>query len=86
MDLINLSFQFNSGTYTGVTLYALSLFRYMPSNSEIAKKAPEIIKKVWETTAKFYNPSLCTLGGPWDRAYGFDMVRNCPRRQLSFIL
>ncbi|KAF5360896.1 hypothetical protein D9756_004510 [Leucocoprinus leucothites] len=65
--------EFNSGTYAGVTLYALSLYGYMPKNSVIAKAAPGIITRIWATVAEFYNPSLCTLGGPWDRSYGFDM-------------
>ncbi|KAJ6527180.1 hypothetical protein B0H19DRAFT_1196617 [Mycena capillaripes] len=65
--------EFNSGTYTGVTLYALSLWGYMPKNSTIAKHAKEIIAKTWTTIGMLYNPTLHTLGGPWDRAYGYDM-------------
>ncbi|KAJ7162860.1 hypothetical protein C8R46DRAFT_1101709 [Mycena filopes] len=65
--------EFNSGTYTGVTLYALSLWGYMPKNSTIAKHAGDIISKTWSTIGMLYNPTLHTLGGPWDRAYGYDM-------------
>ncbi|KAJ3571230.1 hypothetical protein NP233_g3898 [Leucocoprinus birnbaumii] len=36
--------EFNSGTYAGVTLYALSLYGYMPGDSVIANAAPMIIK------------------------------------------
>lgn len=57
-----------------MTLYALSLWGYMPKTSVIVEKAPEFISKIWSTLSDFYNPSLHTLGGPWDRAYGFDMV------------
>jgi len=46
----------------------------MPENSVIKGKAPAIITKVWERIGEFYNPSLQTLGGPWDRTYGFVMV------------
>jgi hypothetical protein len=47
----------------------------MPQNAVIAKNAPDMIKKIWEVQiGDLYNPSLSTLGGPWDRAYGFDMV------------
>ncbi|KAF8904879.1 hypothetical protein CPB85DRAFT_1437624 [Mucidula mucida] len=62
--------EFNSGTYSGVTLYALSLWGYMPANSTIASRAPDIITKTWDTLSSFYNPTLHTLGAPWDRAYG----------------
>ncbi|KAJ7348179.1 hypothetical protein DFH08DRAFT_158109 [Mycena albidolilacea] len=65
--------EFNSGTYTGVTLYALSLWGYMPRNSTIAKHAKDIIGKTWASIGMYYNPTLHTLGGPWDRAYGYDM-------------
>ncbi|THU86169.1 hypothetical protein K435DRAFT_970410 [Dendrothele bispora CBS 962.96] len=65
--------EFNSATYAGVTLYALSLWGYMPKNSTIVTRAADMIKKTWEHIGMFYNPTLHTLGGPWDRAYGYDM-------------
>ncbi|KAJ7717780.1 hypothetical protein B0H16DRAFT_1798778 [Mycena metata] len=65
--------EFNCGTYTGVTLYALSLWGYMPKNSTIVKHAKDIIAKTWTSIGMFYNPTLHTLGGPWDRTYGYDM-------------
>ncbi|KAJ7660427.1 hypothetical protein B0H17DRAFT_1212605 [Mycena rosella] len=65
--------EFNSGTYTGVTLYALSLWGYMPKNSTIAVHAKDIIAKTWTAVGTFYNPTLHTLGGPFDRAYGYDL-------------
>ncbi|KAJ7499588.1 hypothetical protein FB451DRAFT_1118686, partial [Mycena latifolia] len=65
--------EFNSGTYTGVTLYALSLWGYMPKNSTIALHAGDIIAKTWAAVGSYYNPTLHTLGGPWDRAYGYDL-------------
>ncbi|KAF5371592.1 hypothetical protein D9758_003428 [Tetrapyrgos nigripes] len=67
--------EFNSGTYTGVTLYALSLWGYMPQNSTIVIRAKDIITKTWTSVGHFYNPTLHTLGGPWDRTYGYDMRR-----------
>ncbi|THU86168.1 hypothetical protein K435DRAFT_868537 [Dendrothele bispora CBS 962.96] len=67
--------EFNSGTYAGVTLYALSLWGYMPKNSTIVTRAADMIEKTWEHIGMYYNPTLHTLGGPWDRAYGYDMVR-----------
>ncbi|KAG6909244.1 hypothetical protein DXG01_001426 [Tephrocybe rancida] len=65
--------EFNSGTYTGVTLYALTLWGYMPKNSTIAGRATDIITKTWESVGNYYNPTLKTLGGPWDRTYGFSL-------------
>ncbi|KAF7292287.1 Chitin synthase 4 [Mycena kentingensis (nom. inval.)] len=65
--------EFSSGTYTGVTLYALSLHGYMPASSVIARNAVKFIQKTWNAVGAMYNPTLRTLGGPWDRAYGYDM-------------
>ncbi|KAL0573193.1 hypothetical protein V5O48_008765 [Marasmius crinis-equi] len=67
--------EFNSGTYTGVSLWALSLWGYMPESSVITREAQDIIRKTWETLGEIYNPTLRTLGGPFDRSYGLDMRR-----------
>ncbi|KAJ7149246.1 hypothetical protein C8R43DRAFT_1068458 [Mycena crocata] len=72
-DLYDTLAEFNSGTYTGVTLYALSLWGYMPKNSTIATHAKNIISKTWTAIGMYYNPTLQSLGGPYDRAYGYDM-------------
>ncbi|KAF5370512.1 hypothetical protein D9615_010337 [Tricholomella constricta] len=65
--------EFNSATYTGVTLFALSLWGYMPANSTIAGRAADIVATTWESVGNLWNPTLKTLGGPWDRSYGFSM-------------
>ncbi|KIY52468.1 hypothetical protein FISHEDRAFT_35228 [Fistulina hepatica ATCC 64428] len=70
-DIYDTLSEFNSGTYTGVTLYALSLWGYMPANATIVSRAPDIIAKTWSSVGQFWNPTLKTLGGPWDRAYGW---------------
>ncbi|KAJ7119751.1 hypothetical protein C8R44DRAFT_982399 [Mycena epipterygia] len=72
-NLYNTLAEFNSGTYTGVTLYALSLWGYMPKNSTIAVHAKDIISKTWTAIGMYYNPTLHTLGGPFDRAYGYNL-------------
>ena len=66
--------QFNSGTYTGVSLYALSLWGYMPENSTIASRAKDLIATTWDTVGQLWNPTLYTLGGAFDRTYGYDLV------------
>jgi hypothetical protein len=40
--------EFNSATYIGVTLLALSLAKYCPKDSMIAKEAPQMIRCIWE--------------------------------------
>lgn len=57
----------------------------MPKNSTIASRATDLIAKTWMNIGEYYNPTLYTLGGPWDRTYGFDMVRKTllHRAQIS---
>ncbi|KAJ3992040.1 hypothetical protein F5050DRAFT_1861295, partial [Lentinula boryana] len=65
--------EYNCGTYNGIVLYALSLWGYMPQNSIIVSQATDLISQIWSNLGQYYNPTLESLGGPWDRAYGYDM-------------
>ncbi|KXJ87215.1 hypothetical protein Micbo1qcDRAFT_216205 [Microdochium bolleyi] len=66
--------EFNSGTYAGVSIYALTLWaKYMPADSVMGQNGARMIADIWETTAALYNAKLRNLAGPWDRAYGYDM-------------
>lgn len=68
--------EFNSPTYTGVSLYGLTLWsRYLPKNSVLAKRAPQMISETWKTFSQMWNARLANVAGPWDRGYGFDMNR-----------
>ncbi|KAF7357361.1 Chitin synthase 4 [Mycena sanguinolenta] len=58
--------EFNSGTYTGVTLYALSLWGYMPQNSTIVKHARDIITKTWTSiAANVLTPLIAKFNDPY---------------------
>lgn len=65
--------EFNSGTYTGVSLYALSLWGYMPKSSVAYQTTPKMIEDTWRHLGEIWNPTLHTLGGPFDRSFGFDL-------------
>lgn len=68
--------EFNSGTYTGVSLWALTLWaKYLPTDSIMCEKAPTMIQHTWEAVAQLWNPNLKNVAGPWDRSYGYDMNR-----------
>ncbi|CAG8981254.1 hypothetical protein HYALB_00003852 [Hymenoscyphus albidus] len=68
--------EFNSGTYTGVSLWALTLWaKYLPTDSIMGEKAPTMIRHTWESVAQLWNPNLKNVAGPWDRSYGYDMNR-----------
>ncbi|TKY85644.1 hypothetical protein EX895_005183 [Sporisorium graminicola] len=72
-DMYDTLSEFNSGTYTGVSLWALSLGGYLPSNTTMHKRAGDTITKVWAKTAELWQPQLNSLGGSWDRTYGFGL-------------
>jgi hypothetical protein len=68
--------EFNSGTYAGVSLFALTLWaKYMPESSLMGQYGPEMIRQTWTSLGELYNANLKNVAGPWDRSYGFDMNR-----------
>lgn len=68
--------EFNSATYTGVSLLALTLWaKYLPPSSTMALAAPSMIASTWESVGELWHPQLKNLAGPWDRSYGLDMQR-----------
>ncbi|KAI4674435.1 uncharacterized protein J4E88_008169 [Alternaria novae-zelandiae] len=68
--------EFNSGTYAGVSLFALTLWaKYMPGDSIMGEYGPKMIRDTWSVLGKLYHADLKNVAGPWDRAYGFDMNR-----------
>jgi hypothetical protein len=68
--------EFNSGTYAGVSLFALTLWaKYMPGDSLMGQYGAEMIHDTWTSLGQLYNAILKNVAGPWDRSYGFDMNR-----------
>ncbi|KAF4124544.1 hypothetical protein GMORB2_5210 [Geosmithia morbida] len=68
--------EFNSGTYTGVSLFGLVLWsRYLPKESVMSSAGPRMIQHTWESVAQLWHPGMKNMAGPWDRAYGYDMNR-----------
>lgn len=66
--------EFNSPTYCGVSLFALTLWaKYMPAASSImGARGPGMIADVWTSVGALYHAGLRNTAGPWDRSYGFD--------------
>lgn len=68
--------EFNSGTYAGVSLYALTLWaKYLPEESLMGRYGPDMIRETWTSLGELYNANLRNVAGPWDRSYGYDMNR-----------
>ncbi len=68
--------EFNSGTYTGVSLFGLVLWsKYLPANSTMTENGPRMLKYTWQAIGQLWNPAMKNMAGPWDRAYGYDMNR-----------
>ena len=54
--------EFNSPTYTGISLWALTLqARYMPSDSVMGANAARMILKTWEAFVQLYHPEMKKL-------------------------
>ncbi|KAJ5287449.1 hypothetical protein N7478_003135 [Penicillium angulare] len=68
--------EFNSPTYTGVAMWALSLWsQYASEDSLLKKYAPEVLTATWNEVSQLYNANLKNLAGPWDRTYGYNMKK-----------
>ena len=68
--------EYNSGTYTGISLFGLTLWsKYLPESSVMSQMGPVMVRKTWERVAELWHPDMKNLAGPWDRTYGFDMNR-----------
>lgn len=64
--------EFNSPTYAGVSMWALSLWtQYAPAGSVLRTYGAEILNATWYDLSQLYNVNLKNLAGPWDRSYGY---------------
>ncbi|KAE8362495.1 hypothetical protein BDV27DRAFT_166199 [Aspergillus caelatus] len=75
-DRANTLSEFNSATYTGVSLIALTMWtKYAAESSVMKAKGKEILQATWNNIGQLYHAELKNLAGPWDRSYGFDMQK-----------
>jgi len=65
--------EYNSPTYYGVDLYALSLWRNYSTEPWFAEAGSKMETRLWTDIAAFYHPGLKNVSGPYDRAYGMDL-------------
>jgi hypothetical protein len=66
--------EYNSPTYCGVDLYGLATWRAYGSTTRMRTLGSEMEATLWRDLADFYQPDLRNVSGPYDRAYGMDMV------------
>lgn len=64
--------EFNSPTYTGVSLNALGYWTTVPRVDSLRERGESMERALWEQLGEFFHPTLRTLCGPYDRAYGMD--------------
>ncbi|WYZ38274.1 hypothetical protein EsH8_III_000188 [Colletotrichum jinshuiense] len=77
--------EFNSGTYTGVSLFGLILWsKYLPEDSIMTTKGPQMLLDTWKAVAQLWHPGMKNMAGPWDRSYGYDMNRYVSLMALWF--
>lgn len=57
--------EFNSPTYTGVSLYALALWaNYLPADSVLGANGPRMITRTWDEVGELYNANMRQIAGP----------------------
>jgi hypothetical protein len=67
--------EYGSPTYYGIDLYALALWRRHPPSPAFAEWGARLWSELWHDIARWWNPGLHNLCGPYSRAYGMDMTR-----------
>lgn len=73
-DLNGTLSEFNSPTYAGVSLYALTIAaKYISTDSVIGAQASRVIQQIWDYQSLLWNANMRNFAGPWDRSYGYDM-------------
>lgn len=75
--------EFNSPTYGGVDLFALSLARQLSPSGTVRDVATRLEASLWRTIGDLYHPGLRNLSGPWTRTYGMDMDAYVAKLGLS---
>lgn len=69
--------EYNSPTYYGPNLMALSLWRQYASTGEMRAMGMDMEAALWHDIAAFYHAGMKNLCGPYVRAYGVDMNTYC---------
>lgn len=65
--------EYNSPTYYSVDFMILSAWRQFTSSRELNELGTYLEAELWKDMAKFYNPELKNLCGPFSRGYEMDM-------------
>jgi hypothetical protein len=66
--------EYNSPTYDGVALYAISLWREIPPSKVFARLGDELYERLWKNIARTYHAGLRNACGPFSRAVGMDQT------------
>ncbi|MCA9835341.1 MAG: hypothetical protein KC422_00435 [Trueperaceae bacterium] len=67
--------EYNSPTYYGTDLYALTLWRDYGLTDTFRKPGRQMEAGLWRDIAQFYHADLRNLCGPYDRSYGMDLTK-----------
>jgi hypothetical protein len=65
--------EYNSATYYGIDLWALALWRDRSSSATLRADGARIEAALWRDVARWYQPVMRNLCGPWSRSYGMDL-------------
>jgi hypothetical protein len=67
--------EYNSPTYYGIDLHALSLWGERSSSARLVRSGRAIEQALWRDVGRWYHAGLRNLCGPYSRTYGMDMTR-----------
>jgi len=66
--------EFNSPTYYGVDILAITLWREHGSSQQMRNMGADMESAIWTQIANYYSPDMRNTAGPYDRSYYMDMT------------
>ncbi len=83
-DRIGTFDEFNSPTYYGMDLYALSFWRIFGPTPLFREAGQRLTVAIWEEMLDFYSPALRNWAGPYTRSYHPDVTRSVAKAGVWF--
>ena len=76
--------EFNSPTYYGMDLYALSFWQIFGPTPLFREQGRRLSLAIWSEMLDFYSPDLRNWAGPYTRSYGPDVTRSVAKAGVWF--
>lgn len=68
--------EYNSAPYLTFTFWPLAMsVRYLGNDTELGRRAPDLIASIWTSLGAWYHADLKNLAAPISRGFGYDLTK-----------